>query len=388
MAVTTAETALAPIPSSELAHISGPKSDSGSDFFELPDAGDQFAWAEDDDYWVMGKMGMQKLAQLNATLDQAKLMPPPQPRPKTPAELAIEKSRADPPDLKTKLPERRGACGMFETCNCKCKKYDPVLVLPHSLFTRAELALDFEPAARRLVQEADLYADGYWDEETVKDHFYVYVEEYTPKPFLDEGVRCRTMYYRLRQDIGLEDVAAIPRLEELGSNINDILLPKLAKWCDEYFASKRLHEKQTAVEKQEQGHTAAHMVHIRDQGEFLHSNTTWRSNAASAEDFTEEQQRKNRKRNVCVPVPRVDRPRHVCRCGHGEVWHMRSDNALDVRPPPPQPRAANPIFVIDQGAGQRPLQNLPRSVLARPDVMLNAGKMVMHDSSNFSGMLG
>lgn len=357
-----------------------------------PDAADEFAWADDDDFWVMGKMGMQQIAAMNKLMEEQAARPPPPPRQKTAAELAIEKSKAEV-DLKAKANERRGACTFYETtdtgrqeCNCKCKQYDPWLVLPYSLFSRSDLALDLEPAARRLVAEADLYSEGYWEEDTVKHHYYVYIEEYTPPPFQEQGIKTRIMHYRLRHDVALQDVTQVARLERLGCNLNDILLPKLAKWCDEYYASKRLHEKKAAQVKIEQGHTAAHMVSIRDKGEFLVKDTTWRNNAAISGDFSTEHQSKTKTVAKKVPIPHVDRPRFVCRCGHAAVWHKRADDLLDGRVPPAV-RAANPIHAIDLGAGQRQTANVPRAVLQRPDVMLKTGKLVMNDSSGFSGML-
>lgn len=186
---------------------------------------------------------------------------------------------------------RRQACRHIHDVDgesrCSCTKYDPCLWLPSSLFNDLTFVLDAKPFAQGLLNQADIPFCKSSD-------FYLYIRPLTSSS-LGTG---RFVSYRLRETVKHQWAAEkmtmgkVPRPEKLEYDLNCVLLPLMLRFGEEYCAVKK-----NLDSKQE-----------LDQ---LHKYLG----------------------NTPKKPKQPERPKILCSCGHGSVWHSeREEIPLNMDP--------------------------------------------------------
>eukprot|EP00913_Durusdinium_trenchii_P018900 g17760.t1 len=148
---------------------------------------------------------------------------------------------------------RQGKCTIEGS---RCRQYDPILFVPQSLMDSLEVSTDLKRAVKQLMEEAtSLTADQRLELLPGLPPHDVYFDLYEPIPngapsfAAERGGICGR--FRIREERWQREMAAsssklaIKRLSDMQFVCNEMLLPELVSWCDQYKAikAKRLGEK-------------------------------------------------------------------------------------------------------------------------------------------------
>lgn len=340
---------------------------------EIEAAFAKYGWEADFRVWVMGRIGTEKLVQLEC------------------AGLAIKDCRnvAPPSEPAPPVHDCRLHCQSPGWLNCGgkcfCEAYDPHLLLPLTSFSKLEISIDIHVAARQLLEQCGLELKDENNKVVRSDDFVAVIDE-LPKPAekadlnatgrmhatgmttatsfrakakadRDESIRkafsiCapnggHLVCYRLRRgdkklrssfseqvDSGVvskEELSRAP-LTITEYKANEILLPHLLKFCEEYRAVKvgqaleaaRIEAETRAREpwraKGRKGEPQAAVTSAGSTGKaWIPSNlgdVSMRKTMPSRFDHAYE--------GAPSPDETLERPKVLCICGHGELWHKPS----------------------------------------------------------------
>eukprot|EP00746_Dinoflagellata_sp_MGD_P108956 gnl/MRDRNA2_/MRDRNA2_46600_c0_seq1.p1 gnl/MRDRNA2_/MRDRNA2_46600_c0~~gnl/MRDRNA2_/MRDRNA2_46600_c0_seq1.p1 ORF type:complete len:480 (-),score=56.09 gnl/MRDRNA2_/MRDRNA2_46600_c0_seq1:17-1342(-) len=175
----------------------------------------------------------------------------------------------------------------IDDSRCSCCKYDPSIWLPSSLFNDLTFVLDAKPFAQSLLDQAAIPCCNPSD-------FFLYIRPQTSKS-LGPG---RYLSYKLRE--GVKHLVTeklnflkLPRPEKLEYDLNCVLLPLMLRFSEEYCAVKK---------------------------------------NLKTEDHAVDQLRKflgdAPKKSTQPPRPKI-----LCSCGHGSLWHSEVPDAHHAMEP-------------------------------------------------------
>lgn len=162
---------------------------------------------------------------------------------------------------------------------CSCAKYEPSLWLPSSLFNDLTFVLDAKPCAQELLNQAAVPGCQSSD-------FYVHIRPRTSN-VLGQG---RFVSYKMRDSVRPQlaermHFSKMPRPEKIEYDVNCVLLPLLLRFSEEYYAVKKA---------------------FRPEGP---------QTLAKLQSLLGGKQKPEQ----------PSRPKILCSCGHGSVWHAERE---------------------------------------------------------------
>lgn len=265
-----------------------------------------FGWERREDVWVMGAL-------CESLIRKAALEPLDLSATRCPVEKPDEGARRQRCQCRTSGRDREGAA-----LTCPCARYDPALMVPHSLLDRKEFARDCRGAARRALREAE------WPQsvpEDLREEFVVDTLDTTsagvsnmfcprggPTPghllcFRIRPERRDALLSALRRGSRayVAEVAALDRAE---FEANSLLLPHLHQYCNE------LREVKAKMLAHEEAEDASRDAFYKDFSGWA------RDTGLTAFDVDDRQQ-------LTETCGRLGRARVLCRCGHADLWHEK-----------------------------------------------------------------
>jgi len=292
-----------------------------------------------DDLWVHGALG-------NALLSKAS---PKRPAESSQSSWAVPSSLASASmplgsrDITTPtIPWHQKCKASGKEHQCLCRRFDPVLMLPKTLFGRLEISGELRGFAYQLAEQAgklgalgmeasDLEVDVQETTTPVAgpSHAICFRVRKVRRHLVAEGARSAAY----RDAAGHEAALALARLDRVEFEANMRMLPELLQFCDQYRAVKthKVDEAKWAAVRQfdEEIDRAMRKTGIAEGMASLATNPEqWRE---ASEDLESEIARHTfsssfgSTRTITAgfekKAPR--RPLVVCRCGHAEVWHEK-----------------------------------------------------------------
>jgi len=273
---------------------------------------------------------------------------------------------------------------------CSCDYYDPHLLLPLTSFSKIEMARDIQVAARQMLNECDIKDEN---NRAVRGQDFVVVIEDLPRPSNAPGSpkkRMPGMPYagndglptlggstlccrmkrgqHLRSSVAEADESGIVTRESLSKArlssteyiANQILLPQLHKFCDQYRAVKlarTLDADRDEAEKRKKQPWKAKGRKIDTLGRpgspqaetGLNRVSPPSPNVKSPTNYATPPHLDQPADNAHSLADILERPHILCRCGHAELWHRRPSNPIQLkgseagaRGPPPSLRVSVP----------------------------------------------
>ncbi|CAK9063098.1 Putative ATP-dependent RNA helicase A [Durusdinium trenchii] len=271
--------------------------------------------------WVMGPIGDVLLKKLKEKNQQG-WMPSSPLSPMSPTRLF---SGFSTPSSPSSVAHRQGKCTIEGS---RCRQYDPILFVPQSLMDSLEVSTDLKRAVKQLMEEAtSLTADQRLELLPGLPPHDVYFDLYEPIPngapsfAAERGGICGR--FRIREERWQREMAAsssklaIKRLSDMQFVCNEMLLPELVSWCDQYKAikAKRLGEK------------AFHLAEERELAKIRRERSQRRYKNPEIQDSELFERGQLRAKKVAeleakAATEGLDNAVEVCKCGYHQIWHQ------------------------------------------------------------------
>lgn len=383
--------------------------------YELARAGHMFGWEKNHKVWVMGDICGNILQQMDDTGFGLR------------SEGSSPLNRTISQGLARDFVRSRSYCQapawLNGGCKCECKQYDPQLVLPLSMINKLEIAMDVETAARSLLEQADNFlftpATGFEEHEPLRSSdFIVHVEEIAKPPpevmrerrastaqggrrasmrpsvigvggpqsqsapsgpsaaFFD-GMAGHLVCFQLRSgkhNSGKtrQERSENARNEVLVAEVNEKLLPHLLRFCEEYRAVKvgQLVEARREEEGDRSPTGASKKAWIAPK---CTRNSIW----IEKPWFVREEEEK---KAATHPDVAIERPRMLCRCGHADLWHHRTQTEKDASTErsedADEEKSESGNLVRGKGAGRSLRASAPQ-LRGNGEAVLSRGRLVL-----------
>ncbi|CAJ1398040.1 unnamed protein product [Effrenium voratum] len=298
-------------------------SNSRMSFFDVMKSTKQkFPW-EKEDMWVMGPIGDSLLKKLRAKGPEDFTLPAVPAPPMSPSSPSSPAAAAS----------RRGKCKVVGT---RCRQYDPIIFIPQSLMDGLEIANELRQVTKRLLEEC-ASDKGNGRPEIIHGiapfDLVFELEEPVPNgsPVFSQPAKGGLVgKFKIREERWhqeMQKAASIkPVLKRLGSLqflCNELLLPELLAWCDQFRAVKLRRCQELAFEKAE----ARELLGQRRR------NGQKRNTAQQDQQLMEKAALRAKKLGALAAKAvdeTIDVAKEVCKCGYQEVWHESADALLSV----------------------------------------------------------